>query len=154
MSVTLTIGQVAKQAGLRASAIRFYEKAGLIPKPIRSGGQRRYDKTILERFAVLEFAKECGFTLGEVRQLFNGFRDEAPLSKRLQSLARKKIMELDALTQRVAVMKDLLERAQRCQCMDFRECGRRILQRRQAERDSAAKVIGSPRGRRSPFGAW
>src|SRR5713226_10752826 len=100
----MTIGEVAKRAGLRASAIRFYEKAGLLPKPVRSGGQRRYDGAILERLALLEFAKECGFTLAEVRQLFNGFRAEAPLSERLRSLARQKIMELDALTQRVAVM--------------------------------------------------
>jgi len=83
----------------------------------------------LKRLAVLEFAKECGFTLAEARQLFIDFRDEAPLSERLQRLARKKITELEALTEPVAVMKDLLERAQRCQCIDFRECGRRILDR-------------------------
>jgi DNA-binding transcriptional MerR regulator len=67
--------------GPRASAIRFYEKAGLIPKPLRSGGQRRYDRTILDRLAVLEFAIECGFTLAEARQLFSGFRDPS-LSRR------------------------------------------------------------------------
>jgi MerR family redox-sensitive transcriptional activator SoxR len=128
MSSYMTIGEVAEQGGLRASAIRFYEKSGLLPKPIRSGGQRRYDSTILERLAVLERAKDCGFTLEEVRMLFNGFRVDVPLSKRWQDLARKKIGELDALAERVAVMKGLLERAQRCRCIDFQECGRRILE--------------------------
>ena len=123
----MTIGEVAKQAGLRASAIRFYEKSGLLPKPVRSGGQRRYERGILERLAVLERAKDCGFTLEEVRTLFNGFRGEVPLSKRWQSLARKKIAELDALTERIGVMRGLLERAERCRCLDFEECGRRIL---------------------------
>jgi MerR family transcriptional regulator, redox-sensitive transcriptional activator SoxR len=127
MSPRMTIGEVARQGGLRASAIRFYEKSGLLPKPLRSGGQRRYDSTILERLAVLERAKDCGFTLEEVRMLFNGFRADVPLSKRWQDLARKKIAELDALSERIAVMKDLLERAQRCRCMDSQECGRRIL---------------------------
>jgi MerR family transcriptional regulator, redox-sensitive transcriptional activator SoxR len=59
----MTIGEVAKKAGLRASAIRYYEKAGLLPKPVRTGGQRRYEGGILARLAVLERAKDCGFTL-------------------------------------------------------------------------------------------
>lgn len=128
MSFYMTIGEVAKQGGLRASAIRFYEKSGLLPKPIRSGGQRRYDSAVLERLAVLERAKDCGFTLDEVRMLFNGFRADVPLSKRWQDLARKKIVELDELTQRIAAMRGLLERAQGCRCIDFQECGRRILE--------------------------
>jgi hypothetical protein len=65
--------------------------------------------------------------------LFTGFRADVPLSQRWQDLARKKIAELDALTQRIAVMKELLERAQRCRCIDFQECGRRI-------REGASKV--------------
>jgi len=47
MASALTIGEVAKQAGLRPSAIRYYEKAGLLPKPLRSGGQRLYSPDIL-----------------------------------------------------------------------------------------------------------
>jgi MerR family redox-sensitive transcriptional activator SoxR len=128
MSTRMTIGQVAKEGGLRASAIRFYEKSGLLPKPPRSGGQRRYDPAILERLAVLERAKDCGFTLEEVRTLFNGFRGDVPLSRRWQELARKKIAELDALAERITAMKELLERAQKCRCLDFQECGRRILE--------------------------
>lgn len=124
----MTIGEVARQAGLRASAIRYYEKSGLLPKPIRRGGQRRYESGILERLAVLERAKDCGFTLDEVRTLFNGFRGDVPLSKRWESMARRKIVELDALVERIALMRNLLERAQRCRCMNFEECGRRILE--------------------------
>ncbi|HLK68821.1 MAG TPA: MerR family transcriptional regulator [Bryobacteraceae bacterium] len=124
----MTIGQVAKEGGLRASAIRFYEKSGLLPKAVRSGGQRRYDRSILERLAVLERAKDCGFTLDEIRMLFHGFRGDVPLSKRWHDLAAKKIAELDALAARIAVMKELLERARKCQCLDAQECGRRILE--------------------------
>jgi MerR family redox-sensitive transcriptional activator SoxR len=121
---------VAARAGIKASAIRFYEKAGLLPQPNRSGGQRRYDATAVERLAILEFAKDCGFTLAECRELFNGFRDDAPLSSRMRKLAGKKIAELDALSRRVALMKELLENSLRCKCVDLRECGRRILTRR------------------------
>ena len=127
MSVPMTIGQVAKAARLRASAIRFYEKAGLLPKPIRASGQRRYDSSILEVLAVLEHAKSCGFTLEETRQLFNGFRNEPHLSMRWKTLAHKKILELDAMAQRIAVMKGLLVKIQACRCIDVHQCGRGIL---------------------------
>ena len=118
----MTIGEVAKRAGLRASAIRYYERVGLLPKPARFGGQRRYDGGILARLAVLERAKNCGFTLDEVRQLFN---DQGLPSERWQRVAQTKIVELDALAARIGQMKELLER--RCQCADLDECGRRIL---------------------------
>jgi MerR family transcriptional regulator, redox-sensitive transcriptional activator SoxR len=55
----LTIGEVARQSGLRPSAIRFYEKSGLLPTPLRSGGQRRYDASVLRRLAVLQRATAC-----------------------------------------------------------------------------------------------
>jgi len=120
----MTIGEVAKETGLRASAIRFYEKAGVLPKPVRKGGQRRYDGSVLERIAVLERARQCGFSLQEVRQLFYGFRPDAPPSERWQALARKKIAELDSLAVQITEMKRMLQ--QTCACRDLEECGRRI----------------------------
>ena len=125
----MTIGEVAKQAGLNASAIRFYEKAGLLPRATRSSGQRRYDQRILPRLALLDWAKGCGFTLQEIRELF-GKSGEAPLSQRMQKLCGQKIQELDAQARRITWMRDLLERAQKCRCIDVEECGGRILKRR------------------------
>jgi MerR family transcriptional regulator, redox-sensitive transcriptional activator SoxR len=130
-AVFMTIGEVARYAHMRASAIRFYEKVGLLPKPSRSGGQRRYDQNILPRLALLDWAKACGFTLDEIRELF-GKAGEAFLSQRMQKLCRKKVDELEALSQRIAVMRGFLERAQKCQCIDVQECGRRILNRRRS----------------------
>ncbi|SRR5579871_5704600 len=121
----MTIGEVAKRTGLRASAIRFYEREGLLPKPARTGGQRRYDHSILARLAVLERAKKAGFTLDEVRQLFS---DRGRPSESWGRVAQKKLKELDKLLERVASMRLLLEK--RCQCADLEECGRRILANR------------------------
>ena len=121
----MTIGRVAKESGLAASAIRFYEKAGLLPKPSRIGGRRQYDSSILERLAVVNRAKTCGFSLTEIRQLFYGFREGAPPSERWQILARRKIVELDDMARKIAATKELLERS--CTCKDFTECGQRIL---------------------------
>jgi DNA-binding transcriptional MerR regulator len=121
----MTIGEVAKRSGLRASAIRFYEREGLLPRPMRSSGQRRYDPSILARLAVLERAKKAGFTLDEVRQLFS---DQGRPSESWGRVAQKKLKELDALMERVASMRMLLEK--RCKCADLEECGRRILANR------------------------
>jgi DNA-binding transcriptional MerR regulator len=122
MATLLTIGEVAKRAGIRASAIRFYEKEDLLPKPIRSGGQRRYDSSVLRRIAVLRRAKDCGLTLEEARALFN---DSGRPSERWQRVARKKIAELDAMIERISAMRDLLQR--RCECADLDECGRKMI---------------------------
>ena len=98
-----------------------------MPPPARSSGQRRYDRRVIERLAVLEFAKECGFGLKEAKTLLNGFADDAPLSARLRGVAQQKLAELDAKAQRIARSKERIERAVQCRCGDLGECGRRIL---------------------------
>ncbi|PYT13173.1 MAG: MerR family transcriptional regulator [Acidobacteria bacterium] len=128
-SASLSIGEVARRAGLNASAIRFYERAGLLPKPIRIGGRRRYTDAIADRLALLEYAKYCGFKLEEIRYLFHGFRDGVPMSARWQQLARKKVSELDKQMEQIELMKNLLERALKCRCVDLEECGRRVRER-------------------------
>jgi len=57
----------------------------------------------------------------------DGFRNERPVSERWRTLARGKIVELDALAGRIAIMRGLLQRIQRCQCLDVHRCGWRIL---------------------------
>ena len=121
----MTIGEVAHRAGLSASAIRYYESRGLLPRPVRTGGRRHYDSGILERLAVLQRARDCGFTLTEIKQLFHGFREGTPPSERWQTLARRKLAELDELTRQIEKMRRLL--LKRCECRDLEECGRRIL---------------------------
>jgi MerR family redox-sensitive transcriptional activator SoxR len=121
----MTIGEVSRRSGLAASAIRFYEQAGVLPKPPRASGRRQYDPSILERLAVLERAKACGFTLEETRRLFFGFREGTPPSERWQLLARRKLAELAELQAKIAAMQAMLERS--CQCADLSECGRRLM---------------------------
>jgi MerR family transcriptional regulator, redox-sensitive transcriptional activator SoxR len=123
--IVMTIGDVERESGVAASAIRFYEQAGVLPKPVRMSGRRHYDASILERLAVLDRARACGFSLAEIRQLFYGFREGAPPSERWRTLARRKIAELDEMMRKISTMKRLLECS--CTCKDFAECGRRIL---------------------------
>ena len=85
----MQISELARQAGLRASAIRFYERIGLLPPARRVSGQRRYDHGVLSRLAVIERARQSGFTLDEARRLFSGFREGVPPSERWRKLAQK-----------------------------------------------------------------
>lgn len=93
----LTISEVARQVGLRASAIRYYEQIGLFPPAKRIDGRRRYDTTELYRLAIIQRARQLGFTLDEIRRLFFGFHNVTRASERWQALSRKKLAELDGL---------------------------------------------------------
>src|SRR2546430_4696979 len=84
----LTISQVARQIRLRPSAIRYYERIGLLPPAGRLSGQRRYDLTVFYRLAIIQRARQLGFTLSEIRHLFFGFRDITRPSERWRTLSR------------------------------------------------------------------
>src|ERR1700736_5359684 len=125
----LTIGEVARRAGLRASAIRYYEKIGLLPETQRIGGQRRYEPDVVNYLAVIDVAKAAGFRVDEIRHLFHGFGKGIPAFRRWQVLAQRKIGEIDDLIARAKKMKRLLEKADRCKCLDLEDCGKGFLAR-------------------------
>jgi MerR family redox-sensitive transcriptional activator SoxR len=123
----ITIGEVARRAGLQTSAIRYYEKIGLLPKTQRIGGQRRYEPGVLSFLEVIDVAKRAGFRMDEIRHLFHGFGKGTPAFRRWQSLARRKITEMDDLIARAKKMKRLLEKADRCKCLDLEDCGKAFI---------------------------
>jgi MerR family redox-sensitive transcriptional activator SoxR len=118
----LSIGEVARRARLNSSAIRYYERIGLLPDTERVSGQRRYDESVLIRLTVIELAQRAGFTLAETRTLLNGFSAKAPPSARWRSLAHQKLPEVDALIARASGMKRLLEEGLECECLSLEEC--------------------------------
>jgi MerR family redox-sensitive transcriptional activator SoxR len=123
----LTISEVARQVGLQASAIRYYEQIGILVPAQRIKGQRRYDATVLYRLAVIQRARQTGFTLDEIRELFFGFRDAAPASQRWQKLSRRKLEELEELMKQIKTMRQLLRSMMECcRCETLDQCGRGI----------------------------
>jgi MerR family redox-sensitive transcriptional activator SoxR len=123
----LPISEVARQTGVPASAIRYYEARKILPAPERIGGQRRYGAATVYQLAVVRRAQEAGFSLEEIRRLFFGFQSATPVSARWQKLAGEKLAELDAQMARLQTMKDLLERLRtRCRCETINECGAAI----------------------------
>ena len=119
----MRIGEVAAQAGLATSAIRYYERLGLLPAARRENGRRVYGEDVRARLAVIQGAVASGFTLKEIRSLFAG----RPYSARLRRLAAAKIDELEHAIERSRTMQGLLRKALRCRCLTLEECGRRML---------------------------
>jgi MerR family transcriptional regulator, redox-sensitive transcriptional activator SoxR len=119
----LTIGEVARQAGLRSSAIRYYEDIGVLPRPERVyGGHRRYSSRIFQQLAFIQLAQQAGFSMAEIQTLVTGFDENAPLGVRWRVLAEQKLTELEVLIVRAQGMKRLLEEGIRCQCLNLDEC--------------------------------
>ncbi|HET9922249.1 MAG TPA: MerR family transcriptional regulator [Ktedonobacteraceae bacterium] len=118
----LTIGDVARKTGLRTSAIRYYEDVGILPRPKREHGHRRYTPRILQQIAVIQVAQQAGFTIAEIQRLFAGFDEQAPLGARWRTLAEQKIVEVESLIIKAQGMKRLLEDGMRCDCLTLDEC--------------------------------
>ena len=125
----MTISEVARKTGLRASAIRYYEQIGLLPKTQRISGQRRYERDVFNYLAVIDVAKQAGFRVSEMRHLFHGFGRGIPAFHRWQVLAQRKIAEMDDVIATAKKMKRLLQTADRCKCLDLKDCGKAFLAR-------------------------
>lgn len=123
----MTISEVARQIGLAPSAIRYYEQMDLLPAATRVSGQRRYDRTVLYRLAVVQRARQAGFSLEEIRNLFFGFPDTTRAEARWRKLADAKIAELDAFVARLREMQNVLKRMKaKCHCNTLEACGKGI----------------------------
>ena len=125
----LTISEVARQVGLQASAIRYYERIGLLPRAPRISGQRRFDTTALYRLAMIQRARQLGFTLSEIRHLFFGFRDITRASERWRTLSQRKLAELDHMMDGIKAVRGVLKTLMaKCRCDTLDQCGKRMFQ--------------------------
>jgi MerR family transcriptional regulator, redox-sensitive transcriptional activator SoxR len=118
----LGIGEVARRAGLQTSAIRYYERIGLLAAPERINGKRRYDSTVFQRLGVIRLARQAGFTIAEVQLLLHAFPSDTPPSQRWQKLASRKIDEINASINQALEMRKLLEKTLQCHCSSLDQC--------------------------------
>ena len=120
----LTIGEVAARAGVAASALRFYEREGLIASARTEGGQRRYTSDVLRRVAFIRIAQRVGLSLDGVRTALASLpdgrtptrRDWARLSRRWQPLLEEQLALLQGL-------RDQLDSCIGCGCLSLDSCG-------------------------------
>jgi len=123
VEATLTIGQLARRAGLNTSAIRYYESVGLLPAARRESGQRRYGDDTLRRLQVIGVAKRAGFSLDEARVLLATGDGGPPAHAQLRELAERKLPEVDELIARAQAVRAWLLAARGCECETLDVCG-------------------------------
>ena len=117
----LTIGQVARRAGVRTSTLRYYDDEGLVVPSARVGGRRRYGPVAVEQVATIRFCRAVGFTLDEIRVILAAPRGKAQKA-RWRGLVDAKIAELDAVVARAGAMAEVLRVSRDCDCVDVSEC--------------------------------
>jgi MerR family redox-sensitive transcriptional activator SoxR len=122
----MKIGELAGRTGLNASAIRYYEKVGLLGVPQRIARQRRYPDEAIHRVLLIRFASEMGFTLSEIKVFLDGLRENAPVGPRWKKLANRKIKEVKQTIERSLRLKSLFEHLLRCQCVSLQVCVERL----------------------------
>ena len=122
MDDTLTIGQLAHHAGLATSAIRYYERTGVLPRAARVGGQRRYGPDAVRRLEVLDVAKRAGFSLDEAKLLLQRADAGTPAFEAVRALAERKLPEVEALIARAEAMRAWLLTATDCSCTTLDAC--------------------------------
>jgi MerR family transcriptional regulator, redox-sensitive transcriptional activator SoxR len=114
----LTIGELARKAGRRASSIRYYERIGLLPEPIRIGGQRRYQPDCVRALEFIEIAQRAGLSLDQIKAVMEGGDAAAELRK----AATERLPEVIAEIDRASTARRWLEHASTCECHDLVEC--------------------------------
>lgn len=118
----LSIGAIAERAGLNTSAIRYYERIGVLPRAQRLAGRRRYDPAILEWLSLIALAREAGFSMAEIKRLVTDFSPGTRPAARWKELAERKLGELNAVIARAERMRAVLQIAVDCGCFRLEDC--------------------------------
>ncbi|MFI6952436.1 MerR family transcriptional regulator [Nocardia sp. NPDC050408] len=119
----LDIAEVAARSGLAPSALRYYEKRGLIESDGRNGLRRTYRPEVIDRLALVSCARAAGFTLAQIAR----FLVATPADAELRRHMAKKAQQLDEDIARLARMRDSLRHAATCahqplvECPDFKQ---------------------------------
>jgi DNA-binding transcriptional MerR regulator len=114
----MDITEVARQSGVPASALRFYEEKGLIRSVGRRGLRRTFEPRVLERLALIALGRSAGFSLDEIARMFGP--DGRPRIDR--KLLAGKAEELDRTVRKLAAMRDGLRHAAVCPAPSHMEC--------------------------------
>jgi MerR family transcriptional regulator, redox-sensitive transcriptional activator SoxR len=118
----LLIGEVARRAGLRPSAIRYYESIGLLPEPDRTAGRRRYSPETLRTLSVIAAGQRAGLSLSEVGELLAASNGDGAVSERLRAIAHRKLPEVKSLIEHAELVRRWLEAAADCRCPTLEDC--------------------------------
>ena len=114
----LTIGDLAQQAGVATSALRYYEELGLLRPAERRAGRRYYDEGALDVVGGILLLQDVGFTLAEIGRLWSDRTDRAAQGE----LLLRKLDELQRKAEEIAVAREALRHALDCPAPKLTEC--------------------------------
>src|SRR5919204_957606 len=119
----LAIGEVAERSGAAASAIRFYEAQGLLASRRASGNQRRYDRAVLRRIALIQAGKAAGIPLERIRAALDTLpAGRSPTKRDWERLSRSWREELDRRIMTLEAIRGRLTGCIGCGCLSLRRC--------------------------------
>ena len=122
-SALLTMAEVAARSGFAPSALRFYERAGLITATRTSGNQRRYERAVLRRLAFIRAARNVGLTLDEVRaELAQLPAERTPTTADWHRISRGWRGRLNEKIAAIEALRDRLDSCIGCGCLSLRAC--------------------------------
>jgi MerR family copper efflux transcriptional regulator len=122
---SLTIGHLAREAGVNLETVRYYERRGLLPKPPRSAsGYRLFPSDAARRLRFIRRAQELGFSLKEIRELLSLRVSRTTTSRDIRTRAEAKIADIDAKIRSLGSMKKALRKLTSvCEgCVPVTEC--------------------------------
>jgi MerR family transcriptional regulator, redox-sensitive transcriptional activator SoxR len=119
----LTIGEVERRSGFASSALRFYERQGLIRATRTTGNQRRYARSVLRRLAFIRAARNVGLSLEEVREALGTLPESRPPTKAdWARLSRDWRGRLDEQIAALEQLREGLSSCIGCGCLSLRNC--------------------------------
>ncbi len=123
MHARLTIGELSARSGVSASALRFYERQGLIGSRRTDGNQRRYDSVTLRRVALVQAGKAAGIPLERIRAALDTLpRGRTPTKRDWERLSRTWARELDERIETLQGIRGRLTTCIGCGCLSLRTC--------------------------------
>jgi MerR family redox-sensitive transcriptional activator SoxR len=119
----LTVGEVARRSGFAASAVRYYDRLGLITSVRTNGDQRRYERGVLRRLAFIRAARNVGLTLDEVAESLTLLpAARTPTKADWARLSRGWRERLDEQIAALEKLRDGLDSCIGCGCLSLRRC--------------------------------
>lgn len=123
MGDLLSISEVADRSGFAASALRYYEKEGLITAGRTPGGQRRYHRQELRRLAFIAAARHIGLSLDEIREALSLLPERRnPTKADWSRISRSWRARLDAEIDALEALRDGLDGCIGCGCLSLQRC--------------------------------
>jgi len=145
MTDRLTVSEVAERSGFAASALRYYEREGLIAASRSDGGQRRYQRDVLRRLAFIAAARRVGLALDEIRQSLSLLPSErTPTKADWTRISRSWRSRLDAEIEALEALRDSLDRCIGCGCLSLKQCQLSNPQDEAASRGPGAAFLPKP----------